>query len=284
MYADIVFIENAVIDGALLWTAGRLAGLKLRWMRFIAAAALGGIWAVVALAFPDIPLTSFWIKAPISLGLCALAYRCRSLRQYGKALLLFYGVSILAGGIAWLLGLWSAGWPTDGRIPAWPMGTVGVSAVAVALAMAFLSALYRHIFHTASREAYRCRVRIRLGEKWADLNGYMDTGNQLHDPVSGHPVILVHPSVAAGLLEINPSQSPGALIDAVRDHPLSRCTSIPFRAVGTQEGRLVGLFVDDVCLALRDGRTQEAVAVLGLTETPFWTGDFEALLPPGLIG
>ena len=284
MYADIVFIQNAAVDAALLWTAGRLAGVDLRWLRLAAASFLGGLWAVAAIALPDLHLTSFWLKFPVSIGLAALAFPARTLRAFIKALVLFYGVSILAGGLAWLIGLWGAGWPQDGRIPDWPMGTVGVSAVAVSAAMAMLCALYQYIFRSASRQALSCRLRIRLGERWADLTGYLDTGNQLHDPMSGRPVILVHPAIAARLLDIDETLDSDSMITAVNGHPGSRCTSIPYRAVGTEQGRLVGLFVDDICLTGRDGREMKTSAVLGLTPTPFWTGDYEALLPPGLAG
>ena len=284
MYADIVFIQNAAVDAALLWTAGRLAGVNLRWLRLAGASFLGGLWAVAAIALPDLHLTSFWLKCPVSIGLVALACPAQTLRAFIKALVLFYGVSILAGGLAWLIGLWGAGWPQDGHIPDWPMGTVGVSAVAVSLAMAMLCALYQYIVRAASRQALSWRLRIRLGERWADLTGYLDTGNQLHDPATGKPVILVHPAVAARLLGIGEAQDADSLIAAVNDHPLSRCTSIPYRAVGTEQGRLVGLLVDDICLTGKDGRKMKASAVLGLTAIPFWTGDYEALLPPGLAG
>ena len=176
------------------------------------------------------------------------------------------------------------GGPRTAASPAGPMGTVGVSAVAVSLAMAMLCALYQYIFRSASRQALSCRLRIRLGERWADLTGYLDTGNQLHDPASGKPVILVHPLIAARLLGIDEALDADGLIAAVNAHPHSRCTSIPYRAVGTEQGRLVGLMVDDICLTGRDGRVMKTSAVLGLTPTPFWTGDYEALLPPGLAG
>lgn len=284
MYADIVFIQNAAVDAALLWTAGRLAGITARWMRLCGASVLGGLWAVAAIALPDLHLTSFWLKFPISIGLVVLACPARTLRAFVKALILFYGVSILAGGLAWLIGLWGAGWPQDGRIPDWPMGTVGVSAVAVSAAMAMLCALYQYIFRSASRQALSCRLRIRLGERWADLTGYLDTGNQLHDPATGRPVILVHPRIAARLLGIDEGLDTDSMITAVNEHPMSRCTSIPYRAVGTEQGRLIGLFVDDISLTRRDGREMKTIAVLGLTPTPFWTGDYQALLPPGLAG
>jgi stage II sporulation protein GA (sporulation sigma-E factor processing peptidase) len=284
MYADIVFIQNAVVDAALLWTAGRLAGLRPRWARLLLASAAGGLWAVAAIALPDLPLTSFWLKFPLSVGLVTLACPVRTLRQYLKALLLFYGESILAGGFAWLFGLWAAGWPQDGRIPHWPMGTVGVSAVAVSMAMACLCALYQYIFRSASREALTCRLRIRLGERCVELSGYLDTGNHLREPVSGRPVILVHPVVAARLLDIDESLNTQELLAAVSGQAGCRCVSIPYRAVGTEAGNLPGFFVDDICLTRKDGRETRADAVLALTPTPFWTGDYQALLPPGLAG
>lgn len=284
MYADIVFIQNAAVDAALLWTAGRLAGVNPRWPRLGGASVIGGLWAVAAIALPDLHLTSFWLKFPLSIGLVVLACPAQTLRVFIKALTLFYGVSILAGGLAWLIGLWGAGWPQDGRISDWPMGTVGVSAVAVSAAMAMLCALYQYIFRSASRQALSCRLRIRLGERWADLTGYLDTGNQLHDPTSGRPVILVHPTIAARLLGIDEALDMDSMIAAVNAHPQSRCTSIPYRAVGTEKGRLTGLFVDDICLTSKDGRKLTTSAVLGLTPTPFWTGEYQALLPPGLAG
>ena len=100
VYADVVFAVNCTVDFLLLFLAARLCGSPARLARIIAAAALGGIYAVAVFLpglglFAEIPGQAgcFMLMAGIAYG-----FRKRSLRPAAVMLLCaaaFAGVLLL---------------------------------------------------------------------------------------------------------------------------------------------------------------------------------------------
>ena len=67
IYVDELFLLNALTDYLLLLSCARLRGKALRRVRFAAAAALGGVYAVFAAIPPLSFLVSLAVKALVSL-------------------------------------------------------------------------------------------------------------------------------------------------------------------------------------------------------------------------
>jgi hypothetical protein len=83
VYADEVFLVNAILDYVLLLAAAKLCGTAARRWRLALAAALGGVYAALAAIFP------FWgnalCKAGVGVGLAAVSFGVRRLARRAAA-------------------------------------------------------------------------------------------------------------------------------------------------------------------------------------------------------
>ena len=106
IYVDELFFLNALTDYLLLLSCARLRGRVLRRTRFAAAAALGGVYAVLAAIPPLSFLVSLAVKALVSLLMAWIAFGAppELWRGWGCFLALssafagaVYGISLLSG-------------------------------------------------------------------------------------------------------------------------------------------------------------------------------------------
>ncbi|MDR3050760.1 MAG: sigma-E processing peptidase SpoIIGA [Oscillospiraceae bacterium] len=177
---------NACMDAVALLLALRWCGQRqLRAVRVCAGAALGAAYALAAY-LPGMG----WARgfAP-SLAVCAamlgMAAKWRSPAQFLRAVLLFYGAVFLAGGTAYALAQALGGAP-----PVWAAGALGAWAVGNVLLRA------RRRDHSISRT----RLLVGLGEQSAQVEGLVDSGNLLAEPISGLPVVVAPAAALAALL------------------------------------------------------------------------------------
>ncbi len=115
-------------------------------------------------------------------------------------------------------------------------------------------------------------VTIRYRDKIARLTALRDTGNLLHDPVTGQSVLIVDPGAARELLGLTPAQ----LLDPVTtvasgSYPGLRL--IPYHSLGQPGGLLLALRFEDVTVG-----QQRAPKVIAFSPTFIGgSGRFQAL-------
>ena len=120
-------------------------------------------------------------------------------------------------------------------------------------------------------EAY-IPVQIRYHGKLTQLTALRDTGNQLCDPVSGKPVLVVGPRVAGELLGLTRDQLNDP-VTTLECHKIPGLRLVPYRSVGQGGGLLLAMHFTDVLL----GEQQGAQIVAFCPNTIGSGGNFEAL-------
>lgn len=90
-----------------------------------------------------------------------------------------------------------------------------------------------------------------------------DTGNVLKDPISGNPVLVVGPKVAAKLVGLTQRQLENP-VESVGDIPGLRL--IPYHTVGKENGLLLGMRLPCIKIGKWQGSTVVAFAPCGLGE------------------
>ena len=181
IYADVLFALSVFTDYLLCLVTARFCSLRLRRGRYLAAAALGGIYAVAVflpgfawLAHPLVELCAAGI-----MGLVAFGGEQRLFRCLGA----FLAVSASFGGAAWAVAL------RGGSMPA---PDIGLLAAVFLGSYAVLTLLSR----TRHRRAREHRVEAALGFNGREttFTALEDSGNCLRDPVTGDAVMLVSPA------------------------------------------------------------------------------------------
>ena len=102
-----------------------------------------------------------------------------------------------------------------------------------------------------------------------------DTGNDLTEPVSGKPVVVLERKTAECLLDTKlPFGSASAQLTALPENLAARCGLLPFHAVGTDGGLLLYFRPDSVLRA--DGTALDCVCAVSAVS--IGQGAYEGLI------
>lgn len=285
VYADLLFLINAGMDGLCLLLTGKLLHRRLSRLRVWLAASLGGIYAVAALFMETGQATTLLADVGVCLLLCALVFAGKKRGGMGGFLLsaaVYFLLSMTLGGIMTALyNLFNRMGVAD-WIPAGEDGPGAWLFALLALTGSGIT-LWGGRFFRRSAAVQTCRVTVELNGRQLELEGMVDTGNLLRDPLSGRVVIcgetsliipFLPPALALALTEQR--SVPSLSSDEAR-----RLRLIP-AASATGGGLLAGFLPDRLWITYtRKGQTrkQEVSAVLAtatLTAT-------QALVPAELI-
>ena len=181
IYADMLFALSVFTDYLLLLVTARFCSLRLRRWRYLAAAMLGGVYAV-AVFLPGMT----WLAHPLC-ELCAAGFL--GLIAFGgeeklfRCCAAFLAVSASFGGAAWAVCM-----QYPGRDVSNPGLLIGVFLVSYAV-LTLLS-------YTRRRRArqHLAAVTLALGPQSASFTALEDSGNCLSDPITGDKVMLASPA------------------------------------------------------------------------------------------
>jgi stage II sporulation protein GA (sporulation sigma-E factor processing peptidase) len=137
-------------------------------------------------------------------------------------------------------------------------------------------------------------VIIKFGEKKEELKALVDTGNQLKDPLTEMPVIIVE---LDSLLKVLPPHIKKAFTNYNLELEIeelatilgesswaNRFRLIPFSAVGAENGLLIGLKPDKVIVDLHGDKMVIDRVIIGIYDQQFEQGrEYTALVNPELL-
>ena len=285
VYADLLFLINAGMDGLCFLLTARLLHRRVRPWRMILGAVLGGIYAVVSLLLDVGRLTALGVDLLVCLLMCAAVFS-GSAKGRGRILVptgVYFLLSMVLGGIMTALYHLFNRMGLESRLPAGEEGA-GVWLFAVLALAGYGITLLSGRLLGAKASAPCASMVIELDGRSLTLGGILDTGNLLRDPLSGRPVIcvrreslapLLSPTLAAVLCE-------GADTALLSDSPDARRLRLIPADTATGGGLLMGFIPDRVVLQYEQrGHSAErdvavtVAAVEGLSDT-------EALIPAEL--
>ena len=194
VYADVLFCINFFIDFALLSVSAFILKIRVKGIRLVLCAALGGVYSVL-IFLPELSfLSSLGIKLLFSALLCFAAFGFGRITGYLKRLAVFYAVSLGFGGV--VFGAYSFLKPDKIQVR---NSAVYIDVkpfylfLLIAAAYAAVWVFYR-ILPKKTEELYM--LSIFVGGKCAEISALYDSGNMLSDPISGTTVrkAFYHPS------------------------------------------------------------------------------------------
>lgn len=274
IYADEMFLLNLVINYFILLATAKLCALPLKRPRFWAGAALGGLYSVLtllpSLSFLVTPLMKLCLGA--AMVLAAFGGEKRLLRIF----LAFLCVSAAFGGAVFAASLLVG---TSAENGAYINISFKMLVFSFALCYAVLTLIFRRLGRSAQRQVLD--ISVKLGEAQASFKALKDTGNELYEPVSGLPVMVISPSEAKKLLpaQLAAIVNEGALEllnAAAGDSELkTRFRLIPYSAAGTKAGLMAVFRPDELKIS---GKTRTDILV-GLSQSELCPdGEFSAVL------
>jgi stage II sporulation protein GA (sporulation sigma-E factor processing peptidase) len=292
VYVDILFLINFLMDYVILWTAARLAQIRISFWRLAAGAGIGALYSVAVL-FPHLEqLSGFEVKFLVSLVMVLAAYTPLTWKKFGQAILYFYLVAFTLGGAVLGFVYFLNSNLFSGTLSAFPLHYLWLG---VALVMAGVLGKYgvNYLKKSFLQDLLKVPVEITINGQQIRLNGLVDTGNQLLDPLTGAPVVIVEYDV---LCQFLPPQLKD-VIDATggvnmvklaeifpKDGYIPSFRLIPFTTIGKRHGMLLGFRPDKITVYAGDKKVCKTDVIIGIYNRSLSPqGAYHALLHPDLL-
>ena len=274
IYVDELFLLNGIINYLLLLVTKRIIRARASQPRLLLSSMIGALYAVFMFLPHNAMFYSFFGKFLFSLAIVGITYKIKKIKQYLRAVGVFYMVSFAFGGAAY--GLMSM--LGKSGVSYLPLKILATSTVAAYAGIVMLSSYYKRL---SLKERRFADMEITICGQTVPVTGYLDTGNCLYEPISDSPVVVVEISAVISIL---PPELPRMLSAENACLPTEfkrRIRLIPYNSVGKSGGVIIGVKPDRVVIK---GKIIYDV-IIGLCENKLSADDsYSALINPQILG
>lgn len=301
VYVDLIFLTNLCIDGALIGLTAWMRQTKLVWWRWLLSAIVGALY-VVMMFVPEFDfLFTFLIKFGFSLVMLSIAFGYKGLQSFLRTLGTFYIINFVAAGgilgVHYMLqssgdlfnGIWftaSGGMSFDLKVAFW-----------FTFIVFFAVLLLFKIVQGAKRKAdrmttYLGQVEVSIDEVVVSCTGLLDTGNQLTDPLSRMPVMVMEVSLWQNMLPNSwksrlKHEAPDNLIMEL-DHQhfqwQDRLRLVPYRGINKGTAFMLAIKPDQVKVTMEGTEYVTTKVLIGLDGGVLSSdGKYQAVIHPELV-
>lgn len=188
VYLDYVFFLNFSFDFLLLLTVSIILRRNIPIKRIILGALVGGI-SIFLLFIKLNSIQLFLLKLMISILMIIVTFSYKNIRYTIKNISYLYLSSIVLGGALYLLNI-QFSYSNEGLI--FYHNGLSINVIVLVILSPFI--LYTYIKQTLQLKntySQHHRVNITYHGKIIKLNAFLDTGNQLVDPITKLPVVII---------------------------------------------------------------------------------------------
>ena len=180
-YVEYVFVENFIIDFILLFITGKLIKRVIIFKRLIIASLVGSLYVILTFYIGREFMTFFIVKFSISVLMIIIAFDSKGILTNIRVIICFYITSLIMVGIISALY-----YLTYDKL------TVNAIIMSIFTGYAALHFFFKEIKDRINRHNYKRTVNVSIGGISKTFRGYIDTGNELTDPMTGKHVMVVN--------------------------------------------------------------------------------------------
>ncbi|WP_242144481.1 MULTISPECIES: sigma-E processing peptidase SpoIIGA [unclassified Bacillus cereus group] len=295
VYADIVWLLNACIDFLLLLLTATVLKKRIKRWRLVLGALIGSTIVIFAFTPFSSMMTHPIMKLLYSLCIVYATFGFSNFRDYAQTVFTFYFVTFMVGGgligthfflqtNEMVNGLVQSQSISYGDPVSWMFVVVGFPIIYY-----FSKKRIENVEVTKIHYDQIIKVNIKLAENEIVLDGLIDSGNQLHDPLTKTPVMVIHISclehcLPTWLTEQVYAKTEVPQIPEDDSGWATRLRLIPFRAVGIDH-QFLWAIKPDIVHVQHEGRNIIVNKVLlGLNTQRFSTnGEYQCIVHPKML-
>lgn len=301
VYVDLIFILNFLMDGSMLFTTAKIRKLKIVWWRLLLSSAIGASY-VVMMFLPQLSfLYTFIVKIGFSLVMVSVAFKILHWRHLWRNLAIFYVVNFVAAGgiigVRYLLQ--NSSEVINGILFSHSGGAVSgeqIGVVFIVLVACLMLLLLRKVFASQKRReqvaSFLAEVEVRIDSHVLTCTGLIDTGNQLYDPLTRRPVMIMEAGRWEGYLpaewveRIRSADADRLIADYGQqsDEWQDRLRLVPYRGVNRHTQFMLAVKPDQVIVTYEGRRIATDKVLIGLDGgTLSHDHTYHAIIHPALM-
>jgi stage II sporulation protein GA (sporulation sigma-E factor processing peptidase) len=258
IYIDVLYLENFIMNYIVLLITSKYLKREIKVRTMIFCSVLASLYSIFVF-FPSMTMYyTFAAKLSISFIIVLLAFKGKSIGEYIKNLAVFYIMNIIFGGCT--LGMFylsgNSGYYNNGVFYIYNF-PLRIFLFGICASYIVFKIVYKTIYSRKLQNSY-INIVINFENRQVKLVGLIDTGNFLSDPLTNNPVIVAQlssvkdilPSDIAAVYENNSIGDFESLVNVLKQSKwMTRFRLIPFSAVGTQNGMIMGFKPDFIKIA-----------------------------------
>ena len=288
VYADVLFLINFSMDAIALYVSARLCAARIYAGRIAVGAIVGGIYSVISIFLG----LGFWIELfvflVVCLLMCAIALAPDSFLEAFRYSAVMFISSSLIGGIM------SASYSTFNTVFSELVNKsekIVISPLVFSLLACFsmVAALFLCRLHGSGSLPDKAEVSVTLLGKSINVEGILDSGNMLKDPLSGKLVIVVSSQLLSHVLSKKFIQAADkadiSAVYSISDEERKKFRLVPSSSLGGGS-YLFGVLPDDLKITYTKKGKKRSVkrdAVIALAPRQSLRGDIRCVIPQSII-
>jgi stage II sporulation protein GA (sporulation sigma-E factor processing peptidase) len=295
VYLDAIWLLNLCIDASLLLLTAIILKRKVKKIRLLLSALIGSS-IVLFLLTPYFSVVSHpLIKLLFSIVMILVAFGFKRFRYFFQSLLTFYFATFLLGG--GMLGVhyfMSSDIELINGVVATKSSGLGSPISWTFVLIGFPILWYFSKGRIEDMELKQIQfeqfveISISIDEQTISLKGLVDSGNQLYDPITKSPVMILDVNKAKGFLPaeiIEKSDGLDSFSSTQSNHHWdSRLRIVPYRGVGQQHEFLVAIKPDVVCILQNEELIYVKKVLIGLSHSTISSDDeFDCIIHPKML-
>lgn len=259
IYADVLITLNLLINYFLIIATQKLLRKRVKWYRSLSGAFLGAL----ASLYIFIPQTTIVTETAFKIGLSAIisitVFGFVTLKQYLKAVFVFFLVTCCYAGV--MIAVWYIfkpyGMAINNSIVYFNFSPLIMVVISVVTYILFL--IGNKIFARDSADAQECEISVFIGNRSANYNAIVDTGNSLCDVFGNSEILIVDNEIIS------------KLFDDYNEEKNSRYRVIPFKTV-SGEDLLEGYRCDSSVVVCKDKTVTLKKPIIASSKIPLKEG------------
>ncbi|MDR5657902.1 sigma-E processing peptidase SpoIIGA [Serpentinicella sp. ANB-PHB4] len=294
VYAEYVLLENFIMNYIILHMTSKFSKYPSKKYKLLIAAFISALYAFI-IFIPSLHfLFTVIMKLACSMVIIVLAYTPHKFKDFFRLLGIFYLITLIFGGAGFAIFYFTN---FNGIISNGIFYTTDVSAknifIAGGTAYLLIHFVWGYITDQVKKDKIFLKVKIQIKDTIVECVGLVDTGNALKDPLTNYPVMVVEYKALEHILPLeitdvfSSSKYPSLeQLSEIFNHNewITRIRMIPFKALGTENGMLIGIKPDMVFIEKdQDVKNIKDIIVAVYNNELSKDGNYKALLHPDLL-
>lgn len=266
VYMDIVVIENLIINYFLILITTQVMGTKVRTINMLLSSFLGALYTLLMFSSKFHMFTNLFGKLLVAIIMVAITLRTRKIATILKGSLIFIVNSFTFVGICFFFALVQNEYNLT---KSFTISKYSSKYILFSILIIYIM-LNRIIFYIKSRITLSnliYDIELNIENKIIKIKGFLDTGNELVEPVTLLPVIIAEKKCFSSINFDN-----------------KQMFNIPYKVVNGHSNVMQGFKVKNIKIYDTNSNILIKDAIVCFCDKNISSnGDYEALLPRGII-
>lgn len=268
IYIDLIFLENIFMNSIIIFATAIILKKEIKITRILIGSTIGAIYACLYYVSNMKIYSSVILKIILSLAIVYISFNSKVLKNFLKEVLIFYLTSFTFGGVTFaLLYFISPGdilFQNGTLVGIYPMKMILIGGL---IGFLIIIISFKSIKNKIAKKDMLCNIEITFNNQVININAIIDTGNFLKEPLTGEPVIIVEKEVLKNIISVDILENLNNIItgsEYIRNKYISKIRLIPFSALGTENGILLGIKPDNFKINYQDKVNQIKDVIVGI--------------------